>query len=108
MPAARKTALMVLPLLVVAWVAFAVPGSGVHEPGCDTIAGEAVEAGTGICLAGAALLTGLGFRRALTRRFSPSSRFPVPVLRCEKRPTAYLRPPSSGVPRLSLLQIIRV
>lgn len=107
MSAMRKIAAVILPLLVLAWVAVIVPGESAHSAGKEISAQEAAaKSGAGLCAATAVAMlsaaAGRARRPVLIRR--PFQRLSRPRVR---RPQAYRKPPPSGVPILKLLQIIR-
>lgn len=105
--AMRKIATVILPLLVLAWVAVIVPGESAHSAGKEISAQEAAaNSGVGLCAATAVAMlsaaAGRARRPVLVRR--PFQRLYRPRMR---RPQAYRKPPPPGVPILKLLQIIR-
>lgn len=103
----RKTAAVILPLLVLAWVVVIVPGESAHSAGKEISAQEAAaKSGAGLCAATAVAMlsaaAGRARRPVLLRR--PFQR----IYRSRaRRPQAYRKPPPPGVPILKLLQIIR-
>ena len=107
MPAMRKTAAVILPLLVLAWVLVIVPGESAHSAGKEISAQEtAANTGLGLCAATAVAMLSAAAGRArrplqIRRLFQ---RLYLPLVR---RPQAYRKPPPPGVPVLKLLQIIR-
>lgn len=109
--AVRKAALKVLPLLVVLWATLAIVGGAVHLVNKSEAATQdaAVKAGLGLCALSVALLMSTRARRkivlpVLIRKLLPKSLAPL-------RTTVYLKvrlkPPSSGPPKLRLLQVSR-
>lgn len=108
----RKTAAVILPLLVLAWVVVIVPGESAHSAGKEisiqqTSAQEtAAKSGLGLCAATAVAMLSAAVGRArgplLVRRLF--QRLYLPPVR---RPQAYRKPPPPGVPILKLLQVIR-
>lgn len=107
----RRTALKVLPLLVVVWASVAVVGGALHlaRSADPPDAGSAAKAGLGLCAVSVAIFAGKAVRRAAVPPILAGLR-PVPVLR---RPPAltidgdFLRPPATGPPVLLLLQVCR-
>jgi len=100
---ARKVALKVLPLVVVAWATLAIVGGGIHlakQAGMDQ--GSAVKAGLGLCAVSVALLVSKRARRlvppAPTGRLSPAY---APLF--SSRPEVLRAPPPPKGPPIFLL-----
>lgn len=106
----RKTALKVLPLLVVLWATVAIMGGAFHLVNETKAAQDAaVKTGLGLCAVSVALLMSTSIRRKVTipgpiktllRRNPPS---PCTTMRPEVRD----KPPSVGPQILHLLQVSR-
>lgn len=105
---ARGTALKVLPLLIAIWATLAVLGGVAHEAEGSGLSEELAEAGIHFCIAGVTAFAGLGLREAAARRAGVPTSSSVGLPRRESPPATYRDPPPPRVPRLRLIQIIRV
>ena len=108
MQAMRKTALKVLPLLVVLWATLAVLGGPVvlAKKAGEADGGSATEAGLGLCAVTIALLLSRGVRRRAVPLTTRTPLIDAPRLR-PPRALAHPEPPPPGVPILKLLRVLR-
>ena len=104
----RRAVPTIVPLLVAVWATLAVLGGAAHEAGDSGLSEGLAKAGIHFCIATVAAFAGLGLREAVARRAGASRSSSASLQHRVARPEHYRRPPPSPVPRLRLIQILRI